>query len=151
MSKKHYVMGLCIDRSAGLVLLVEKKQPAWQAGLLNGVGGKIEDDESPDDAMRREFKEETGISIPFASLRLIVILTCNGGTVYVYSIEPRPFPRATDLPGSNDVGERLIIADLDNLPNKCIPNIYWLVQLPFDNVQFPLMVNYREEESVTAR
>lgn len=44
------------------VLLIEKTKPEWQKGLLNGIGGKIEDfDMFPIDAMVREFKEETGI------------------------------------------------------------------------------------------
>lgn len=42
------------------VVLIRKDKPEWQAGKLNGVGGKIEDGEEPIDAMRREWKEETG-------------------------------------------------------------------------------------------
>ena len=33
----------------------------WQAGLLNGIGGKIEDGEAPIEALVREFAEETGV------------------------------------------------------------------------------------------
>lgn len=60
----RYVLGFGFTeptRSAGTgVILIKKKRPDWQAGLLNGVGGKIEKDESPYQAMRREFREETG-------------------------------------------------------------------------------------------
>jgi 8-oxo-dGTP diphosphatase len=42
------------------VVLIRKNKPEWQAGKLNGVGGKIEEGEEPIDAMRREWKEETG-------------------------------------------------------------------------------------------
>lgn len=42
------------------VLLVCKQKPKWQHGLWNAVGGKAETVEAPVDAMRREFKEETG-------------------------------------------------------------------------------------------
>jgi 8-oxo-dGTP pyrophosphatase MutT (NUDIX family) len=45
------------------ILLIRKKRPDWQAGYLNGVGGKIEFGESVREAMSREFYEETGISI----------------------------------------------------------------------------------------
>ena len=46
--------------SMSQVALIRKQKPKWQAGLLNGVGGKIEDGETGVDAMRREFFEETG-------------------------------------------------------------------------------------------
>src|SRR5687767_2261708 len=57
-----------------MVLLVRKARPEWQAGLLNGIGGKIQhlpirpQDtelrwESSLEAMRREFTEETGLSV----------------------------------------------------------------------------------------
>ena len=40
----------------GIVVLTHKNRPAWQAGKLNGVGGKIELLESPVAAMVREFE-----------------------------------------------------------------------------------------------
>lgn len=43
------------------VWLIEKNRPSWQAGCLNGIGGKIEKDELPPQAATRELKEETGI------------------------------------------------------------------------------------------
>lgn len=42
------------------VFLIEKKHPHWQAGLLNGIGGKVEKGESLYAAMRREAVEECG-------------------------------------------------------------------------------------------
>src|ERR1700732_2872515 len=46
------------------VLLVEKQKPDWQRGLLNGVGGKVEDGELPDAAMRRELFEAAELRAP---------------------------------------------------------------------------------------
>lgn len=42
------------------VVLIKKNRPEWQKGKLNGVGGKIENNETPLYAMIREFQEETG-------------------------------------------------------------------------------------------
>lgn len=57
---KSMVCGFMFDE-LGQVLLLKKVKPAWQAGRLNGVGGKIEEGETPVQAMVREFEEETTI------------------------------------------------------------------------------------------
>ena len=57
---RDMVVGFMYSNDLQSVLLIEKNKPEWQAGLLNGVGGKIEDGESPISAMIREFFEETG-------------------------------------------------------------------------------------------
>lgn len=44
------------------VMLIRKAKPAWQAGRLNLVGGKVEPGESFDLAAKREYTEETGLS-----------------------------------------------------------------------------------------
>lgn len=54
----NYVAGFMFDGEK--VALIRKNRPEWQAGLLNGIGGKIEEGERPLEAMRREFREETG-------------------------------------------------------------------------------------------
>lgn len=60
----QYVLGFAFSRNKRDVLLIKKQKPEWQSGLYNGIGGKInEPNEAPIDAMKREFKEETGIFI----------------------------------------------------------------------------------------
>ncbi|WP_432263407.1 NUDIX domain-containing protein [Cupriavidus sp. TMH.W2] len=61
MGVVHYVLGLAFDRRRKLVVLIRKARPEWQAGMLNGVGGKVKVGESPEQAMIREFDEETGV------------------------------------------------------------------------------------------
>lgn len=55
--------GFFFDPGRTSVWLIRKARPAWQAGRLNGIGGKIEAGESPHDAMVREFEEEAGLRI----------------------------------------------------------------------------------------
>jgi 8-oxo-dGTP diphosphatase len=77
-----YVCGFAFDHLQRVVLL-RKTKPKWQAGLLNGLGGKIDDIDIPAEhkaaseimdlpvnmltgsrnAMAREFKEECGLDI----------------------------------------------------------------------------------------
>lgn len=59
----QYVVGFYFDDHNDKVVLLRKTHPDWQAGKLNGPGGKIEDGETPHAAMTREFAEETGVTV----------------------------------------------------------------------------------------
>lgn len=67
-----YVVGFMFDSSMSNVALIRKNKPTWQAGLLNGIGGKVESGEISINAMCREFKEEAGVCVgtwkPFCSM-----------------------------------------------------------------------------------
>ena len=58
---RSYVVGFAFSKDTDHILLVRKLRPKWQKGSLNGIGGKIEDKESPMKAMERECMEETGL------------------------------------------------------------------------------------------
>jgi len=60
--KKRYCVGFMFDPYMIAVALIRKKRPEWQAGLLNGVGGKLQEGEAHLEGMRREFGEETGVA-----------------------------------------------------------------------------------------
>lgn len=70
---KRYVVGFLFDESLTSVVLLKKNRPDWQKGFLNGFGGKIEDNESPWQAMHRESIEEIGTTpsawLYFASMQ----------------------------------------------------------------------------------
>ena len=57
----EYVLGFAFDEKKENVLLIKKLRPQWQLNKLNGIGGKIEPNEPPIDAMIREFEEECGL------------------------------------------------------------------------------------------
>lgn len=56
---KTYCLGFAVCDNK--VLLIRKKKPEFQKGKLNGVGGLVEKNETPRQAMVREFEEETGL------------------------------------------------------------------------------------------
>lgn len=58
--QKQYVCGFRFNENMDKVLLIRKSKPDWQRGLINGIGGKLEDvDHSFVDAIEREYEEET--------------------------------------------------------------------------------------------
>lgn len=86
---QKYVVGFLYNSSFSKVVLIRKKYPAWQAGFLNGVGGKVELGETAHEAMIREFYEETGLLVncwhPMLQLLAregIVFFFCATGDIY---------------------------------------------------------------------
>ncbi len=68
---------LCYLESEGKYLMLHRisKQNDENAGKWIGIGGKFEEGESPEECVRREVKEETGLTLDRASFRGIVTFT----------------------------------------------------------------------------
>ncbi|TRO54424.1 NUDIX hydrolase, partial [Candidatus Bathyarchaeota archaeon] len=68
MSKKEFVV--CVDgvyiRNGKLLLLKRNVEPF--KGYWHVVGGHVEENESLRDAIKREFKEETGLEVTVGSI-----------------------------------------------------------------------------------
>lgn len=121
----EYCCGLLYNRAGTRVVMIRKNRPAWQAGLLNGVGGKIESHEAPREAMSREFQEEAGLSLSVDGWELAVVLTAPAAKVSF-------FRRFTDNAVIDRVrtmtDERVIVCSVsDGVPYDVVPNMRWLV------------------------
>lgn len=62
---------LAFIRHDGKILMINREKNPWQ-GAWNGVGGKLEPGESPEECVVREIGEETGVSIKRPVFRGIV-------------------------------------------------------------------------------
>lgn len=92
-----YCDGFLFSEDGFHVLLIRKNRPKWQAGKLNGVGGHIEEGETPHEAMVREFEEEAGLKIE--KWDELAVLEFNGGEVHffcAFSDEMYKFESKTD-------------------------------------------------------
>ncbi len=119
----NWSVGFLFD-DAGRVALIEKKRPAWQAGKLNGIGGKVEPGETPAEAMRREFREETGVDV--ADWHHFMTLRWEAGDVFFY----RSFAShlLAGVQTTTDEMVQVTWADaIGVLPT--IPNLAWIVPL----------------------
>lgn len=129
-----YVCGFMIDQDS--VLLIRKMRPAWQAGRLNGVGGKVEAGETPVNAMVREFREETGLETTIDDWRHFACLKGAFGQVdfFVAFGDTRRAVATTD-----ETPERV---SLDPLPDDVIANLRWLIPMALDTgIAGPVLVN----------
>ncbi len=132
---KAYVAGFYFSHilSEHLVALVQKTKPEWQRGKLNAIGGKIEEGETPAEAMRREFKEETGVDVP--EWEPTVTLKGEGWVVYFF----RSFGDPTKCMTMEE--EPIGVFNYLELPTNVIPNLKWLVPLNLDvNLKMPIVL-----------
>jgi 8-oxo-dGTP diphosphatase len=134
---KVYVAGLLFDGPN--VALVRKQHPPYQRGLLNGIGGKVgvgpgvDPNETPDQAMIREFEEEAGPYI--TDWRKFCVLHGDGWVVHWYVSFGKHELKRGHYPSSapNDF-EQVDWHPLCTLgEQKCMLNLAWLVPLAIAN------------------
>jgi len=135
--KDSYVVGFLFSKDLKSVLLIRKKKPDWQVGRLNGIGGKVEQNESPYDAIKREFKEETDLQIDWWKLK--VKMNTPDCLVYFYaSIGKLEYAKKM-------TEEDLLIYQVNEISSDKINTIYnlkWLIRLCLEStVIFPIEID----------
>lgn len=126
----EYVLGFLFLHNRQSVVLIRKTKPEFQAGKLNGVGGRIEPtDESPHSAMVREFLEETGKLV--TDWRKFAALEFPGATVYCFSAEGNTMDLR--LGERSLTEERVHVYFVDDYimhsPTHAMANLRWLIPL----------------------
>ena len=129
---KTYVCGFLFSADRARVLLIRKNRPAWQAGKLNGVGGKVEAGETLADAMRREFREEAGLDLP-EWRHLLTLSGCDdAGTARGWAGHFfRAFGDVAAAAAMTD--EPLEVHAVRSLPDDVVPNLRWMIPLMLDD------------------
>lgn len=124
MKYTQYVMGLIID-TTDRILLIKKKRPTHQVGKWNGLGGKVEDNETITRAMSREAKEEANLDIPENSWTLIHSGSQIFGSLFVFItyVSPEIIDSAKQM-----TDEIISVFPIDELPMNCMEDIYLYVQ-----------------------
>lgn len=126
----QYVCGFYFSEDLKQVVLIRKLKPEWQKGKLNGVGGKIEDNEHGKAAMIREFKEETGKEVTQWTLFYSTGDSEETWICYFY------FSRG-NIDGIQSMEAEQIeihnISDIENLP--VIDNIKYIIPTALDELK----------------
>ncbi len=133
---KHYVVGFVVHKGDDFdsVVLIRKNRPEWQAGRYNGVGGKIEPGETAPVAMEREFREETGVTIPADAWDRMCTIAWPDDVARVGNADPTEVVFFRHLWGTvrpevhQMTDERVDWWMVNDLPDV-IPNLRWLVPL----------------------
>jgi 8-oxo-dGTP diphosphatase len=129
---QEYVCGFLFSPDRARVLLIRKRRPAWQAGKLNGLGGKIEPGETALEAMRREFREEAGIDVVEWEHVLTLSGTDDGGSGRGWA--GHFFRAFGDIDATRAMtDEQLETHATGALPPDTIANLRWMIPLMLDD------------------
>ncbi len=138
---QSYVNGFMFSEDKKKVALIKKNKPSWQKGLLNGIGGKIEKDETPQMAIVREFEEETGVKTKISDWKLFVII--NKDLEYKLYFFVAINNKIFDIKTMEE--EEVGIYDTNNLPQKKLFNLNWLIPMSLDshlNLEEPIKIKH---------
>jgi 8-oxo-dGTP pyrophosphatase MutT (NUDIX family) len=124
---KKYVVTFLFSPEFELVWLIEKQKPDWQKGCLNGIGGKIEDGETPIACAVRELQEESGISVAESELtdigEMIGVNNDGGGfQVYIFAGTTTEILKTQEI----EVVDLYRVCDVTSL--KTIENVPMLIE-----------------------
>ena len=121
--RKNYVIGLIFD-DKNRILLINKLRPDWQKGYYNGIGGKVEGNETFMKAMIRETKEEANLDIKknWKLYHKDILANVQINTYYqkISSKEIEKFKSLTD--------EKVELFEIDRLPTNTLPAIRHMIE-----------------------
>lgn len=120
---------LCYLIADGSVLLLRRARPPHQ-NLWTAPGGKMQIGESPDDCVKREFLEETGLTIQVPELRAIVTVFDRDWPIhwllFIYRVEHYTGDLAPGPEGQHEGQLHWIpLAELENLPRPYVDQQYF--------------------------
>lgn len=129
-----YVLALLFTPDRARVVLIHKARPAWQAGRVNALGGKLHPGETPAAAARREVREEAGVDVAGWE----EFLVWDDPQYRMHAL------RAVDV-AAHDArtaeDQPVFLADAHALPPNVVDNLRWLVPLALDpDVAAPVRV-----------
>ena len=140
---QRYTMGFIFSPNLKLVYLIRKDHPEWQAGFLNGVGGKVREGENYDVCMAREAQEEAGYTGDWKEFGVM-----HGDGWYCpvfYSV----MSDGQSTPATSEA-ERIEAVDMDDfveMQGQMISNVPWLILAAVNHIlhegnKFLLHVTY---------
>lgn len=141
----RYVLGFAFSLDRSEVALIRKDHPEWQAGKLNGVGGKVEAGERPLDAMRREMWEEAGLWIATRTQGWHQIGALRGTDAEGWSWDVAVFECRTAYlhMARSRTDEEVEVVPTEAVPElEVVHNLRWLVPFAADDERPYVVADY---------
>lgn len=128
---KRFTLGFVFTTDLDQVLLIHKTHPEWQAGKVNGLGGKIEESEDSQSCIVREIKEEAGLVTEKNQWTFIGRMH---GPTWNVDVLACVYTGKTDDAHTQET-EPVEWFDVDTLPNNIIGNLTWLIPITLDKLK----------------
>lgn len=129
-----YVLALLFTPDRERVTLMRKTRPAWQAGRVNALGGKLLPGETPAAGARREVREEAGVDVA----QWEEFLVWHDPVYRMHAL--RAFDQSA-LSAHTAEDQEVFLASVADLPANLIGNLRWLIPLALDrDVEVPILV-----------
>ena len=126
--KSKYV--LCCAFDGTKIISILKNRPDYQKNKLNGIGGKVENDETYIEAMIREFKEETSVSTFVSDWSNFAVLVNDFFIIECFKTNISGLSKAVQ----NVTDEKLVILDYNDIHDKDLVNNYkMLLEIALNN------------------
>jgi 8-oxo-dGTP diphosphatase len=133
----NYVLALLFTTDGARIALMRRTRPAWQAGRINALGGKLRPRESVCAGASREVREEAGVEIPAAAWEEMLIWDDPMYRLHVV----RAFHDSAKAVRTME-DQEVFLAQSAQLPAHVIDNLRWLVPLALDrDVALPVRVH----------
>lgn len=121
---KKQVLGFLFDEELKYVALIRKNRPEWMKDKFNGIGGKVEEGETFDAAMIREFFEETGVTLKDWIYDRTYVFMEYKSMLQVFSAKSN---KIFEVKTTTD--EEIFIIPLEELKNfPIIENVEWMIK-----------------------
>jgi len=148
---KTYVLGFLFNKNKNKLLLIRKNRPSWQAGKLNGIGGKVEEGEAVLTAMHRETKEETGYGVAPGAENIdwqrYATMIFEDEVVHCYKGFSGSYFLWDRLKKEND--EDLVVVDINDIhvlgKPELTSNLPWLIAMVFSEHATPIIINLQHK------
>ena len=135
---QEMVAGFAFSKDLSEVILIRKAKPKWQAQKLNGVGGKVEENEHPDQAMTREFGEEAGVyGLIWRKFATLSDINAEQKVHFYYYLqsgdELSTIRHKQEAPGGETIEYGFV--EYIHEYSDIVPNLLWLIPMALQAVQ----------------
>lgn len=128
---QKYTLGFIFNKNLDHVLLMHKNRPDWQAGKVNGLGGKLFDGEDSIDCIAREIKEESNLDIQ--KERFVYIGNLSSDTFHMDVFGAVYDGSLADAQSMET--EEVEWFQIESLPKNGIDKLSWLIHITLDKIK----------------
>ncbi|MEK7530996.1 MAG: NUDIX domain-containing protein [Patescibacteria group bacterium] len=132
---KRYTVGFIFNADLSRVALETKSHPDWQKGKQNGIGGKIEENETPIACMVREAHEEAGIETKESDWLYFINLERKSNDASVDFFAYRHTGDGGDVKTMTD--EVVSWYDVKELPTTVVSNLRFMIPMAIEKLNDP--------------